>query len=170
MREPMETLAIGCARPYPLVMRFLILLPLVSLASCEYAAVESDERQAPATVETAAAPSPQARPVRIGEGGPGFSACQSRATVSLTDPGATETPVRISPFAEADIAVSLPEGATMFVCTRTLDQRWLGVVIPPADAPQADCGVRARVDRPRDYDGPCTAGWIAGTNVRLSGA
>jgi hypothetical protein len=152
-------------------MRRLILASILPLAACNFSTVESENRQQPSPAADATqAIAPQARPVRIGEGGPGFAACQSRGTVGSLDPGASDTPVRIAPFAEAEAVAALAEGAVMFVCTRTLDQRWLGVVVPPADTPDADCGVRARVDRPRDYDGGCASGWIAANTIRLSGS
>jgi hypothetical protein len=152
-------------------MRRFLFASILPLAACNFSAVESNDRQQPSpTAEVPQAIAPQARPVRIGEGGPGFAACQSRGTVGSLDPGTTDTPVRIAPFAEAETVVALSEGATMFVCTRTLDQRWLGVVVPPFDAPDADCGVRARVDRPRDYEGRCASGWIAANTIRLSGS
>lgn len=112
---------------------------------------------------------PGVRPVRIGEGGPGFKACAYTArVVNITIDGAPTLPVRAAPFAEADELFRLPEGAAMFACTRSIDQRWQGVVVPPADAPDTDCGVSAPVTSVRDYAGPCRSGWVASAFVRLT--
>ncbi len=150
-------------------MHRLFLASLLPLAGCNFSDVETQER-APEPVATPQALAPAPRPVRIGEGGPGFAACQSRGVVALPDAGGAAAIVRAAPFAEADAVVEIGDGVAMQICTRTLDQRWLGVVVTPASAPDTDCGVRMRIDRPRDYDGPCPAGWIAANGVRLTGS
>jgi predicted small secreted protein len=112
---------------------------------------------------------PGLRAVRIGEGGPGFQACAYTARVANV--GSREMPylpVRQAPFQEADEVLRLPNDARLFACTRSIDQRWQGVVIPPADAPQTDCGVTAPVATARDYAGPCQSGWVASAFVRLT--
>ena len=58
----------------------------------------------------------------------------------------------------------------MHVCTRSIDQKWLGVVIPPPvteGAMPTDCGVREPVDRKQAYAGPCVSGWVSSAYVRL---
>ncbi|UUL81363.1 hypothetical protein [Sphingomonas qomolangmaensis] len=150
-------------------MRLFPLVIALPLAACNFATVETNTVTPEATA-TASALQPGLRPVRIGEGGPGFPACQSRATVTNVEPGATTLTLRESPFAEADSVVGLGPGIGMYVCTRTLDQRWLGVVVPPLSQPDADCGVRGRIERARGYDGPCTSGWVIANGVRLSGS
>ena len=117
--------------------------------------------------ETTAPMTPGVRAVRIGEGGPGFDACAIVGRVANISPGGeTYLPVRAAPFVEADEVRRLPNDTRLFVCTRSIDQRWIGVVVPPAGAQDSDCGVAAPVDSPRGYAGPCTSGWVASAFVR----
>ncbi|MEN2785954.1 hypothetical protein ACFOKI_09890 [Sphingomonas qilianensis] len=117
------------------------------------------------TVQQAEPMRPGVRAVRIGEGGPGFQACAYTARV--VNFGKPDLPLRQAPFQEADEVLRLPHDARLFACTRSIDQRWQGVVVPPADAPDTDCGVTAPVASPRDYTGPCKSGWVASAFVRL---
>ena len=113
--------------------------------------------------------SPGTQPVRIGEGGPSFAACASTGqVVNISPSGETYLPVRAAPFAEANEVTRLAQGAQIYLCTRSIDQRWQGVVVPPADAPTTDCGVSTPVASPRAYAGPCKAGWISSAFVRLT--
>lgn len=117
----------------------------------------------------ASTPIPGAQPVTIGEGGPGISACVARGRiVNLSPSDQPYLPVRVAPFDEAAEIGRLDKGARVFVCTRSLNQAWRGVVIPPADAPDADCGVRAPVAAATQYVGPCRSGWIRAAFVELS--
>ncbi|MEG3125781.1 hypothetical protein [Sphingomonas sp. GB1N7] len=110
---------------------------------------------------------PGTRPVRIGEGGPAFAACPNVArVVNISAEGETYLPVRAAPFLEASEMLRLPNDARLLVCTRSIDQRWQGVVVPPASAPETDCGVGAPVASPRAYAGPCVSGWVASAFVR----
>jgi hypothetical protein len=112
--------------------------------------------------------SPGTQPVRIGEGGPAFEACNSLGrVVNLSPSGETYLPVRAAPFTEADEQMRLGEGAQLHVCTRSIDQRWLGVVVAPPEAPETDCGVSAPVASPRAYAGPCKSGWVSSAFIRL---
>jgi len=76
-------------------------------------------------------------------------------------------PVRAAPFAEADELMRLDAGAQLRVCTRSIDQRWMGVVVAPKEAPDTDCGVAAPVASPRAYTGPCKSGWVSSAFIRL---
>ncbi|WP_373486627.1 hypothetical protein [Blastomonas sp.] len=120
--------------------------------------------------------SPSARAVTIGEGGSRFAACAGRGRVGSLRGG--ELPVRDAPFDAAKQVGALQEGAQVYICTRSLDQQWLGVVIPPAAAsppdaasdaeaaaPSVDCGVSAPARAKRAYDGPCDSGWVENTFV-----
>ncbi|KQS03515.1 hypothetical protein ASG11_03950 [Sphingomonas sp. Leaf357] len=110
---------------------------------------------------------PGTRPVRIGEGGPAFAACANVArVVNISAEGETYLPVRAAPFLEASEVLRLPNDSRLLVCTRSIDQRWQGVVVPPASAPDTDCGVGAPVASPRAYAGPCVSGWVASAFVR----
>ena len=114
--------------------------------------------------------SPGGHLVRIGESGATAPACPVRGEVaSLNASGMTALPLRAAPFDDATQSTALAPGRRVFLCTRSLDQRWQGVVVPPADMPDADCGVTARIDAPRDYTGPCRAGWVSGAYVQPLG-
>ena len=109
---------------------------------------------------------PGTRPVQIGEGGPAFAACATVGrVVNISATGETYLPVRAAPFLEADEVSRLPNDTRLLVCTRSIDQRWQGVVVPPADAPGTDCGVSAPVASRRPYSGPCISGWVASAFV-----
>ena len=115
---------------------------------------------------------PVARPVMIGEDGARFDACGGLGQV--VRPGPDGLSLHAAPFADSKQLARLAEGQRAFVCTRSLDQKWLGVVVPPAPgadgtAPAADCGVGAPVDRRQPYAGPCASGWVASAYVRLIG-
>ena len=114
--------------------------------------------------------SPGGRAVRIGESGAAAPACPVRGEVaSLESSGMATLPLRSAPFDEGSRIAELAVGKRLFLCTRSLDQRWQGVVVPPDDSPDADCGVTAQIAAARDYAGPCRAGWVPGAYVRPIG-
>lgn len=161
-------LANRCRRLYRAGMRSIApVLCLLLLACSRGGGIGNDDALFNAG-EAVSPLSPGTRPVRIGEGGPAFAGCASTGRVVNVSPeGVTYLPVRAAPFLEADEVARLGEGAKLFVCTRSIDQRWQGVVVPPADTPDADCGVAAPVAAPRGYAGPCTSGWVSSAFVRL---
>ena len=113
--------------------------------------------------------SPGARPVRIGENGANFAACGAMGAVTLQQ--GKSIAVRAAPFVEADKVGRIVAGQRVYICTRSIDQRWLGVVIPkvPEDGAALDgCGVTERVERPQAYDGQCLSGWVPNALVRLT--
>jgi len=104
------------------------------------------------------APRPGVQAVQIGEGGSAFQACAGVGeVVNLSPGGEAYLPLRAAPFAEADEVARLGPGARVFRCTRSLDQRWQGVVVAPGDG--TDCGVTAPIASARPYVGPCKSGW-----------
>lgn len=111
------------------------------------------------------------RPVTIGEDGPRLDACGAMGQVFRV--GASGLAVRAAPFADAKEIARMAEGARAWVCTRSLDQKWLGVVMVPAvdqgagNTAAPDCGVSQPVDRKRPYDGPCDSGWVSSASIRL---
>lgn len=110
---------------------------------------------------------PLARAVTIGEDGPRLDACSGMGQVVRV--GANGLALRAAPFADARAMAQLADGARLHLCTRSLDQRWIGVVVAPpvaADAP-VDCGLSSPVDRKQPYAGPCSSGWVASAYVRL---
>lgn len=109
-------------------------------------------------------------PVRIGELGPAFAACNARGAVRERA-GGGPVPVRAAPFEPAAEIDRLGMGASFFICSRSLDQRWFGIVYDTDGDAAERCGVSAPVSRGRDYAGPCRAGWVPSARVRLvSGA
>lgn len=118
------------------------------------------EQSAPDVVTTEAAP------VRIGELGPNFDACASVGTTRHVDPGAS-LPVRAAPFETGAAAGAVTAGARFFVCSRSHDQKWLGIVYDEAGDLSPRCGVSDPVTARRAYGGPCRSGWVASTFVRL---
>jgi hypothetical protein len=109
-------------------------------------------------------------PVRIGELGSGFSACSARGTTRRVVGEGESIEVRSAPFEASKQTAALPHGSTFFVCSRSLDQKWFGVVFDAAGTAAASCGVLAPVPARRDYAGPCKSGWISSASVKLSGA
>jgi len=105
-------------------------------------------------------------PVRIGELGANFAACNSLGEVrERAVDGAID--VRAAPFDAARRTGRLPPGSTFFLCSRSLDQRWLGVVYDRSGQASRGCGVSAPVPARRDYEGPCDSGWVPSAQVRL---
>jgi hypothetical protein len=148
-------------------MRSLVALLCLLLAGC--AGRDSAANETTPDNEASAALTPGAEAVMIGESGPGIAACVARGrVVNLSPTGQPFLPVRAAPFAEAREVTRLSNGARLFVCTRSLDQRWRGVVLPPADHPDADCGVTQPVASAQPYDGPCQSGLVANAFLELS--
>lgn len=105
-------------------------------------------------------------PVRIGELGSGFPACSARG--ATRDRVALEpVPVRAAPFEQAQEIDQLPRDARFFVCSRTHDQRWFGIIYDEGGQTTERCGVSASIPTRRAYSGPCAAGWVASAAVRM---
>ncbi|MDM7929881.1 hypothetical protein [Blastomonas fulva] len=164
-----------------------VLLPVLLVSGCadpEPARQREPGGQAAGERLGASDASPTARPVSIGEGGTRFAACQGRGRVGGLR--GAELPVRDAPFDGAKQVGALTDDTHVFVCTRSLDQQWLGVVVgpspdtqaepegaaaPPTDqpapaaAPAVDCGVTRPVRSKQPYSGPCLSGWVENTFV-----
>lgn len=105
-------------------------------------------------------------PVRVGDLGPNFAACNSLGEVrERAVDGAIQ--VRAAPFEPAQETGRLPPGSNFFICSRSLDQRWLGVVYDSSGQASRTCGVSAPIPARRDYEGPCESGWVPSAQVRL---
>lgn len=114
-----------------------------------------------------AALTPGVQPVRVGDTGPAYPACASAGiVVNLSPAGESYLALRAAPFTEAGEVARLSEGTRLFLCQRSIDQRWQGVVVPPADVPASDCGVTAPLAAARAYAGPCRSGWVLTGFVR----
>ncbi|MEC3912894.1 hypothetical protein U5A82_21195 [Sphingobium sp. CR2-8] len=115
---------------------------------------------------------PIARPVIIGEDGARLDACGGLGQVARAGPGGLA--LRAAPFDDAKAIARLAEGQRTWLCTRSIDQKWLGVVVPPARivgeaAESVDCGVASPVERKQPYAGPCVSGWVASAYIRSIG-
>lgn len=147
-------------------MRRALLLLCLGLSSCgdpvavsNRAAGETDE----AAAETLTA---AARPVRIGELGPNFAACSAAGTTRNLKAGEA-LPVREAPFDNARESGRVAAGARFFICTRSLDQKWFGIVFDEDGSLAERCGVAEPVIRRRDYEGPCRSGWVQSAFVKV---
>lgn len=139
---------------------------LLLLAACGERAAPDGDRAAPDLTRTETAAVVEATPVRIGEAGPAFQACQAAGTARNAAPSTT-LPVRAAPFESSAISGALPAGNRFFVCTRSIDQRWMGVVYEDGGTLSPGCGVSAPAPRRAAYAGPCKSGWVASAAVRL---
>ena len=148
----------------------LLLLLLLPLASCgeavkdeHFAADNSQaERVEPEPVR------PPALPVRVGELGPNFAACAAAGTTRNVEAAAGERlQVRSAPFETVAESGSVPAGARFFVCTRSHDQRWLGIVYDETGSLSPACGVSRPIPARRNYEGPCRSGWVSTALVKL---
>lgn len=104
-----------------------------------------------------------AMPVRIGELGPSFAACGTAGTTRRNGP----LEVQAAPFENADSVGEIAAGARFFVCTRSIDQRWMGVVYADSGLLDEACGVSTPVPSRRAYAGACHSGWVAASAVKL---
>jgi len=174
----------------------LLILPLLALAGCSRSNDVYEELPnsslagAPrADVTESRMDAPVARPVMIGEDGPQFPACGTRGhAIIMDDPNSSDdesfAELRVAPFAEARSQGRLDPSTSVYVCTRSLDQKWLGVVLQPAVSGKTEiteidertgkskpwtCGVSGPVAKKRAYDGPCPSGWVSSAYIRLVG-
>lgn len=144
----------------------LLLLPLL-LAGCgESVRDDHFANDVDAPRPEAAPVQTEAVPVRIGEMGSSFAACNAAGTTRNLGAGGA-LPVRAAPFDTAAEVGAIGAGARFFVCTRSHDQRWMGVVYDQAGELSAACGVSAPATLRRAYDGPCRSGWISSAFVKL---
>lgn len=145
------------------------LAALLALAGCSQPVPErGNEAAPPRTLERSGGTTLENSlvPVRIGERGPAFAACAGRGA-TRDPPGAEPVPVRLAPFEQAGQIDRLDPGSEFFICQRSHDQRWSGVVFDAGGEASARCNVSAPVAQPRNYLGPCAAGWVPSARVRL---
>lgn len=121
---------------------------------------------------------PAERPVRIGLGGPRFDACQAVGRIQGLQ--GRELDVRIAPFDTADKKGSIKQGQQVWICTRSHDQQWHGIVYDDGTVESSEsgeeaqatigpgeCGVSSPTRSKRNYDGPCKSGWVESNFVKL---
>ena len=147
-------------------MRRSLLLLCLGLACCGDPVsvgnqTAGDDGNAAADTLTAAA-----RPVRIGELGPNFAACSAAGTTRNLKAGEA-LPVRWAPFDNARESGSVAARARFFICARSLDQKWFGIVYDEGGSLAERCGVAEPVTGRRDYEGPCRSGWVQSAFVKV---
>jgi hypothetical protein len=147
-------------------MRRSFLMLSLCLAACGSpvpdgnASADQNMASAPDTV------TPGTKAVRVGELGQNFAACAAAGTTRHLDAGAS-LPVRAAPFDNAARKEAVPGGARFFVCARSLDQKWFGIVYDKGGALAQACGVSEPADSRHDYAGPCGSGWVESAYVKL---
>jgi hypothetical protein len=147
-------------------MRPALILLCLAAASCgEPATVANRAAQGDENV-VADEVTATARPVRIGELGPNFRACSAAGTTRNLKTGEA-LPVSSAPFENAGDTGGVPSLARFFICTRSHDQKWFGIVYDEDGTLAERCGVSEPVTRRRDYDGPCRSGWVQSAFVKV---
>jgi len=145
-------------------MRRLLLLSLLTLAACGQGVpvgnVTSSDESAPDTV------APEPAPVRIGELGASLEACAGAGTPRRLQAGET-LPVRSAPFDNAPQTGTVAAGGRFFICSRSLDQKWFGIVYDPSGMLARRCAVSEPVGSKRAYSGPCASGWVSSPFVKM---
>jgi hypothetical protein len=109
---------------------------------------------------------PDPVPVRVGEMGPNFAACSAAGTTRHLQAGES-LPVRASPFDNAGQTGAIPASARFFVCSRSIDQKWFGIVYDKGGALGGGCGVTDPANTRHAYAGPCRSGWVQSVYVKL---
>lgn len=145
----------------------MLLAPLILLPACGEAVEDNHFARDVQEARPASAPvTTQAVPVRIGELGPSFPACNATGVTRNLQPGEALA-VRAAPFETAEETGQVPAGSRFFICARSHDQKWFGIVFP-ADGDLRSCDVSAPVPSRRDYQGPCSSGWVTSPLVKLT--
>ncbi|CAA9535069.1 MAG: hypothetical protein AVDCRST_MAG23-1324 [uncultured Sphingosinicella sp.] len=148
-------------------MRAAFLLLTLGLIGCGEA-VKDDHFAQDVKAEREASPPvvPGAVPVRVGELGASFDACGAAGTTRHLDAGET-LPVRAAPFETSPEIGRVAAGTQFFICTRSHDQRWMGIVYEDGGTLSPACGVSSPVASRGSYEGPCRSGWISSAFVKL---
>ena len=144
----------------------LSLIALLGLSGCGEPPVAYDRNAADGNSAGADTATPSPAAVRVGELGPSFAACGATGTTRHIEAGAP-LPVRSSPFDNAPVTGGIPAGGRFFVCSRSLDEKWFGIVYDKGGRLDARCGVSDPLPARRDYSGPCEFGWVSTPFVRL---
>ena len=149
-----------------MTMRQLAFLVLLGLAGCGTPVPDGNASLDQNASNVADTVTPDPVPVRVGELGQNFAACSAAGTTRHLDAGAS-LPVRASPFDNAGQTGAVPASARFFVCSRSIDQKWFGIVYDQGGALASRCGVTEPADKRHDYAGPCRSGWVQSAYVKL---
>jgi len=155
------------------ILLSLLVAPAILLTACGEAVDDDhfadDLRQERPVSEPVTS---EAVPVRIGELGASFPACNATAVTRNLAAGET-LPVRAAPFDTAPETGRVPAGGRFAICSRSHDQKWFGIVFADGVAGEGvaqDCGVSAPVTSRRAYEGPCRSGWVSSPFVKFVAA
>ncbi len=148
-------------------MRRTIIFLCLALSACGDPATlanraDRDNEAAPEAAEV----TPGSRPVRIGELGANFRACGAAGTTRNLR-ASESLPVRSAPFDNAGETGKVAPEARFFICSRSHDQKWFGIVFDEDGTLGEKCGVSEPVTRRSDYDGPCRSGWVQSAFVKV---
>jgi len=152
----------------------LTFLSLLILAGCGEPAANNraaDGSTTPPYVRQTSDPSllgETVTPVVIGAAGRSFAGCAASGAVRSRAADAAPVPVRAAPYEAAAQIDSLGQGAHFFICSRSQDEAWLGIVYDEGGQAAERCGVSGPVPERRDYHGPCAAGWVSSALVRFA--
>ncbi|MGZ8282505.1 MAG: hypothetical protein ACXWUN_06075 [Allosphingosinicella sp.] len=147
------------------------ILAVLLLAACGEPAVVNETGQGSTTPPYVRAESDPSllsnmvQPVRVGEMGPSFAACSARGA-TRDRVAAGPLPVRAAPYETSEAIAELGAGAEFFICSRTNDQRWFGIVYDEGGRASERCGVASPMPNRQTYQGPCAAGWVPSARVR----
>jgi hypothetical protein len=106
------------------------------------------------------------QPIIVGEAGPRFDACQATGLVRSVS-GERVLQVRAAPFDAARQQGTISNGDRVFVCNRSHDQSWFGIIYAESGELSGNCGVSAPIRVRREYDGPCLSGWVSSAFIQL---
>ena len=98
------------------------------------------------------------RPLGVTVGGDG-EACPAQAAVAVR--GGAMLSVRSGPGTVFQRLDRLANGTRVFVCDRSGERGWVGIVYGPGD-----CGLSAPISPPRAYSGACHSGWVRSDFLR----
>lgn len=146
-------------------MRRSVLLFALMLSACAQP-VPAGNGSADANDSAPDTVTPSAAAVRVGEMGANFAACAAAGTTRHLEAG-ERLPVRSAPFEDAAETGAVAAGGRFFVCARSIDQKWFGIVYDASGRLEARCGVTDPVPARRVYAGPCASGWVSTPFVRL---
>lgn len=108
------------------------------------------------------------QPVMVGLNGSNLDACGSNArVVGLSAEGDNFLAVKSAPRLDARRIDKLGPAFELYVCERSKDGKWLGVVYEPDGETSANCGVTSPVSTPRPYSGRCQSGWVYSKYVEI---
>jgi hypothetical protein len=139
----------------------------LALASCgDPVPYRESANNAAAAEEAPNVLTPGTRPVRVGEFGPAFAACAAAGTTRRLEQ-AQDLAVRAAPFDNGAAVGTIPSGARFFICSRSLDQKWFGVIYDEGGTLAQRCGVSDPVNGAAAYSGPCKSGWVEGAYVKF---